>query len=195
MVAGQRGMDGAPHHERQRRVAALGNGSAREPSRRLAVVHLPGRPFHQVALLKAPGGKGVGGRIAGVDLHDPFKQPHRRVIVGRGLGKGQGQCPQGQVIDVEGRIRFAPRPLDLREAEHRTGRPDHGFGNLVLKIERIFERAVKPLGPQMLAALGLDQLAADADAAAGLAQAALDDVADAKLAPELLRNPHPCPCR
>ena len=52
------------------------------------------------------------------------------------------------------------------------------LGDLVLHGKDVSEIAVVTLGPDMLAALGFDQLRSDADAIAGFAQAAFEHIAD-----------------
>ena len=57
---------------------------------------------------------------------------------------------------------------------------------LILELEHIFDRAVEPVGPQMRAGFGLDQLRGDADPAAALAHRAFEHIAHAQFAPDLL---------
>ncbi len=66
--------------------------------------------------------------------------------------------------------------------------------HLVLQRERIVHGAVGAARPQMRAGLGLDQLRRDADAIAGPAHAALDDVADAEVAGERADIGDAAPC-
>ena len=63
--------------------------------------------------------------------------------------------------------------------------PGHPFRHTVLELEHVRERAVEAVRPEMGAALGIDQLARDADPLAGFADAALEHVAHAQLAPDL----------
>src|ERR1700758_532968 len=63
-----------------------------------------------------------------------------------------------------------------------SGRRSH----FILQIEHIFERAVEAVGPEMRAGFGLDQLPNDADAVAGLADRAFEQVAHAEFAPDSL---------
>ncbi len=57
--------------------------------------------------------------------------------------------------------------------------------NSELNREDVLEIAVVALGPDMVAAFGLDELGGDAHPVPGLAHAALDDVIDTQLAPDL----------
>ena len=67
---------------------------------------------------------------------------------------------------------------------HRKHRHDPS-GDLVLDGKGVFEFAIVALGPAMGAGRGVDKLGSDADAVAGAANAALQHVARAKLAPDL----------
>ena len=67
----------------------------------------------------------------------------------------------------------------------RLDRRHHLLGDLVEHGEHIAQLAVVPLGPDVLAGLGLDQLAADPDTFACGAHAALEHIAHAKLARDL----------
>ena len=57
--------------------------------------------------------------------------------------------------------------------------------DLVLHIEQVPALAVEPVGPEMRATLGVDQLGIDADAQTGSLNAAFEDVPHAKLAADL----------
>ena len=92
-----------------------------------------------------------------------------------------------QIVSILVRLRFATGALDLRFAQHRPHRADQAFGDPVLQIKRVFERAIEPIGPNMLTAHRLDELATDADPVACLPQAALDQISDAELSRDLLR--------
>src|SRR5208282_221833 len=153
---------------------------------RLPVVVLPARPIHQMALLPAPRRKSVGERIAGIGLEHQPEQTQRLLVVFRGFGKRRWYRAAGQIVDVLARLRLAPGAPDLGAAQHRTDRADQTFGDLVLQIERVFERAVEALVPQMFSARHLDKLAADANPIAGLSETPLDHIADPELAGELL---------
>ena len=65
--------------------------------------------------------------------------------------------------------------------QERNDRP----GNLVRNSEDVLQLAVVTLGPTMSAGNGIDELGADADAIAGAADAAFENVAHAKLAADL----------
>ena len=88
VIAGQGGAHRAGHGQRQRNIAARGDRRPGQALCRLAVVFLPARPIHQMALLPAPRGKRVGHRIAGIGLQRQAEQTQRLLIFFRGFGKG-----------------------------------------------------------------------------------------------------------
>ena len=59
--------------------------------------------------------------------------------------------------------------------------------DFVLHVEEIGHRLVEPLRPEMVAALGVDELDIDAHPGAGALNAALEDIANVQLAPDLLQ--------
>ena len=59
--------------------------------------------------------------------------------------------------------------------------------DFVLHVEEIGEGLVEPLGPEMIACLGIYELDIDAHAIAAALNAALEDVADVQLAADLLQ--------
>ena len=59
--------------------------------------------------------------------------------------------------------------------------------DFVLHVEEIGERLIEPLGPEMIARFGVDELNVDAHAASAALNAALEDIADIQLAPDLLQ--------
>src|SRR5437764_1080623 len=79
-----------------------------------------------------------------------------------------------------------PRALDLRLAQRRHQRPDDALGDAILELEHVLDRAVEVVGPEMTARRDIDQLAGDAHPGPCLADAALEHVAHAELAPDLL---------
>ena len=70
----------------------------------------------------------------------------------------------------------------LELADFPLQRCDQGCGDLVLKREDVGEVAVVPLGPNVVAGGGVDQLRSDANALAALADAPFDDVSDPEVA-------------
>ena len=59
--------------------------------------------------------------------------------------------------------------------------------DFVLHVEEIGERLVEPLGPEMIAGFGVDELDVDAHAVSAALDAALEHIADVQLAPDLLQ--------
>ena len=65
----------------------------------------------------------------------------------------------------------------------RAGQAGDDF---VLHVEEIGQRLVEPLGPEMIARFGVDELHIDAHAVSAALNAALEDIADVQLAPDRL---------
>src|SRR5437667_8599628 len=80
----------------------------------------------------------------------------------------------------------ANRTLPLGIGDRRGDCGGDCLGNLILDREDIGEIAVVPFGPNVVAALCLDQLACNPDAVARFAQAAFEHIANSQLAPNLL---------
>src|SRR5262245_22195175 len=82
--------------------------------------------------------------------------------------------------------RLAHGALDLGLLKFRCNRADHARRHLILKLEYVFEDAVKMLCPQMAARRGIDELPADAQPVCRLAHAAFQHIAHPDLAAHLL---------
>ena len=67
--------------------------------------------------------------------------------------------------------------------------------DFVLHVEEIGERLVEPLGPEMIAGFGVDELHIDAHAVSAALNAALEDIADVQLAADRASRRAACPCR
>src|SRR5262249_39311591 len=67
---------------------------------------------------------------------------------------------------------------------HRAG---DTAGDLALDTEQIGGAAIDPVGPEMRAGFGIDQLRVDAYLVAGASDAAFEHVANLQLPPDLLR--------
>src|SRR5205807_5270572 len=115
------------------------------------------------------------------------QQAQRLCVVFRRLGKGRRKGAQREIVGVLIRLWLAPRPFDLGFAQDRPDRANDALCDPVLQIERVFQGTVEAVGPQMLAARRLDELAGDADPVAGLAEASLDYIPHPELARDLLR--------
>jgi hypothetical protein len=90
---------------------------------------------------------------------------------------------------VGGRVPAQPLRLVLRQLDRE--RADDVLHHLVLRREDVGEIAVEPLGPDMPAAAGIDELRGDAHAVAGLAGAALEHEAYPEVTPDLLHFDRP----
>src|SRR5262249_59851181 len=103
-------------------------------------------------------------------------------------GAGAEGCGRAQRVLIRppagGAARARPPLLALRQRDRE--RADDLLHHLVLGCEDVGEIAIEPLGPQMPAAAGIDELRRDAHAIAGLADAALEHEAHAESPPDLL---------
>jgi len=59
-------------------------------------------------------------------------------------------------------------------------------GDFALRVREVSAVGFEPIGPQVGAVFGVDQLHVDSDLVAGPPHAAFEDIADAELAPDLL---------
>ena len=86
-------------------------------------------------------------------------------------------------IETPGWSSHCALPLDIGDCG--GDRDGDGFSDLILHREDVGEITVVAFGPNVVAALGLDQLRGDADAIAGLAQAAFQHVAHPEFSSDL----------
>ena len=96
----------------------------------------------------------------------------------------QSQTLKIEVHRVGGRSLFGASRLggdELGVQRARQARDD-----VVLHVEEIGQGLVKPLGPEMIAGFGVDELDVDAHAGAAALDAALEDIADVQLTPDRL---------
>ncbi len=84
-------------------------------------------------------------------------------------------------------VRRPFRASRLGDDELGVERTRQAGDDFVLHVEEIGERLVEPLGPEMTAGLGVDELHVDAHAVSAALNAALEDIADVQLAPDLLQ--------
>ena len=59
--------------------------------------------------------------------------------------------------------------------------------DFVLHVEEVGQRLIEPLRPEMIAFFGVDELDIDAHAVSAALNAALQDIANVQLAPDLLQ--------
>src|SRR6185437_17168802 len=74
----------------------------------------------------------------------------------------------------------------FRDPQFRLDDAGDARRHLVLKVEHVFDLALEAVGPEMRAGARIDELPGDAQAAAGLAHRAFEDIVDGELAPDLL---------
>ena len=144
-------------------------------------------------MMMAPRQRRMGRRVGRIDRKRLFQKRDGAVSVVGLADIDQRQRPQHQIIGVEAVSALALDPLDLGASQAGLDGADHADRDLILHGEDVIERTVIALGPQMRAALGLDQLGGDADAIACLAHAAFQHVTDAEIAPDLLHVDRPAP--
>src|SRR5947209_15763765 len=77
------------------------------------------------------------------------------------------------------------QPLDLGELELGTDRRNNAFGESILQLEHVSQLAVEAIGPDMRPCCGVDELPSETEAIGTAANAALDDVTDAKFTSDL----------
>jgi hypothetical protein len=94
------------------------------------------------------------------------------------------QRTQIKIIGVKSIGGFRGGPRDLRASQTWFDSADDTFGDAVLEIENIGQIAVEAIGPDVTAGRGFDQLTSDAHPPASAPHAALQHVANAKLAPD-----------
>ncbi len=124
--------------------------------------------------------------IAGVGGERPIEKAARlrRVVGGHTLVEPR-QTLKIEVHRVRGRRLFGASRLGgekLGVERARQARDD-----FVLHVEEIGERLVEPLGPEMLTRFGVDELHIDAHAVSAALNAALEDIANVQLAPDLFQ--------
>ena len=122
----------------------------------------------------------MGAREIGVELDRLGEQAARDLVGVPGALPAELLAAQIELVgvDVAGRrlaerVLLARQQLDLQHL-------DDAAGDLVLHREHVGEHPVVALGPQIAAGVRVDQLRRDPDPLAGLADAALQDVAHAR---------------
>ena len=127
----------------------------------------------------------MGARIAMVHADRPAQQVTRLFVLRTVDLAGQAQRADDQAPGVDAVRLLAAGAKSFFGIKMRLDRSDHLLGDLVQHGEHVAQLAVVLLGPDVLAGLGLDQLAGDPDAFACGAHAALEHVAHAELARDL----------
>ena len=106
----------------------------------------------------------------------------------RDIVRGQTLIEPSQTLKIEvhrvgGRRLF--RASRLGGDELGVERARQARDDFVLHVEEIGQGLVEPLGPEMIARFGVDELHVDAHAVSAALDAALEDIADVQLAPDL----------
>ena len=132
--------------------------------------------------------------VGGIERRRPLEQAARlREIVRRDALVPPGPALKAEVHRIGVRLSLRAAGLGGQElCAERIGEPRDDF---VLHVEEIGHRLVETLRPKMFAALGVDELDIDAHPGAGPLNAALEDIADVQLAPDLLADRRARPCR
>ena len=116
----------------------------------------------------------------------------------RNIVGGQALVEPSQTLKIEVHrvgVRRLFRASRLGGDELGVQRARQARDDFVLHVEEIGERLVEPLGPEMIARFGVDELDVDAHAVSAALDAALEDIADVQLAPDLSSDRRACPCR
>src|SRR6478735_1157976 len=98
----------------------------------------------------------------------------------------RSRAAQVEIVAVEFLRGLVPRPLELGLLKPRRDQPDNAGRDLVLQAEYISEFAFEPVRPDMRAGRGLDQLTGNADLVAGPTDTALEPIAHAEFAADML---------
>ncbi len=124
--------------------------------------------------------------IVGIERESAFEEAARpRKVVG-----SQSLIEPGHALKIEVHrvgVRSLFRASRLGGDELGVERVREPRDDFVLHVEEIGERLVEPFGPEVTAGLGVDELDVDAHAVSAALNAALEDIADVQLAPDLLQ--------
>ena len=116
----------------------------------------------------------------------------------RNIVRGRTLIEPGQTLKIEVHrvgVRGLFRAPRLGGDELGVQRVRQARDDFVLHVEEIGQRLVEPLGPEMIARFGVDELDVDAHAVSAALNAALEDIADVQLAADLLHDRAACLCR
>ena len=156
-------------------------GRGARPRQRLAGGRVALVAQHDVGRRRSPRGPArsrAGARSPSRSTRSSGAGPPRRACSRRSARAGTARRPRGRRAST--RARRASRLG--RERELDPGRD--GARHLALQREHVLQVALVALGPELRLVAGLDQLGGDADPAGVVADAALDDVVHAQVAPD-----------
>ena len=122
------------------------------------------------------------GSIVGVDSQRLLKVTDGDSALFGRLRRREGKGSKEEVVRIEAFWPLPTRSFDLRPLNAGLDDRYHPIRNLVLQVEDVLERAIKTVGPQVGAGLGLDKLHGDAHAQARLANTPFKHVTHAELA-------------
>ena len=101
----------------------------------------------------------MGGGVVRVQLERVLQKPRGDPGVRRHHRRHVRQSAQIEVVGVEVFGTLSPGAFDLRLPQARLDDADHFFGDLILQVENVLQRAVESVGPEMRPGFGFDQLA------------------------------------
>ena len=159
--------------------------------------------FGQFRFGRREGRHGIGHKGIAPSTTSARADPNERVdIVGIGgeraiekaarlrhIVRGQTLIEPSQTLKIEVHrvgVRGLFRASRLGGDELGVQRAREARDDFVLHVEEIGERLVEPLGPEMIARFGVDELHVDAHAVSAALDAALEDIADVQLAADRL---------
>src|SRR5882757_7916283 len=95
------------------------------------------------------------------------------------------QAAQIAVVGIEASCRLPLGAFDLGQFHLRGNRADDTRGDLILQFKDVIQSTFETLRPKVSAGARVDQLSCDADTVYGSAYAAFQQIAHAKLLPDL----------
>ena len=107
----------------------------------------------------------------------------------RDIGRGSPLIEPSQALKIEVHrvgVRGLFRASRLGGDELCVQRARQARDDFVLHVKEIGQGLIEPLGPEMIARLGVDELHVDAHAVSAALNAAFEDIADVQLAPDRL---------
>ena len=122
----------------------------------------------------------MGFRIGRFDVDRPPQQSPRLLILSAANAVDQADRTDDEAPGVDAVGRMVGGTDALLRVEVGLDGSDNVAGDLILHGEDVAQLAVVPLGPDMLASRGVDELTGDTNSPAGSPDAALEDVTDAE---------------
>ena len=168
--------------------------------------------FGQLRFGRREGRHGIGHKRKCARAHIRARRSDERVdIVGIGgeraiekaarlrhIVRGHTLIEPSQTLKIEVHrvgVRGLFRASRLGGDELGVQRARQARDDFVLHVEEIGERLIEPLGPEMIARFGVDELHVDAHAVSAALNAALQDIADVQTRARSSSDRPACPCR